>query len=210
MSDFVTLSCPNCGGKLEISPETISLSCQYCGVEHLVRNEAGSILLESFARCPICKRNDRVEKVSAVVDNQTSGIAIKLSPPKSPSPLPEPKGGLEFYQWGIIIIVVYCSILVFILSPIKSSSLMDIIVLIVLIALAPIINRKLIANEKKIFFSKLKPEWERAKQDWDEVFQKWKQLYYCSRDGIVYDPDTGESCDPDEIKEFIYKFSTVH
>ena len=65
MSDFVTLSCPHCGGKLEVSRNTLSLVCQHCGTEHLVRREEGSILLEGFARCPVRKRNDRVEKVSA-------------------------------------------------------------------------------------------------------------------------------------------------
>ena len=72
MNDFITLVCPTCGGKLNISSNTTSLVCQNCGNEHLVRREAGNIILESYARCPNCSRNDRVEKVSAIMNWQTS------------------------------------------------------------------------------------------------------------------------------------------
>lgn len=71
MSDFVTLICPACGGKLDISSSTASLICQQCGAEHIVRREAGNILLESFAQCPICHRNDKARKVSGVVSSHT-------------------------------------------------------------------------------------------------------------------------------------------
>jgi predicted RNA-binding Zn-ribbon protein involved in translation (DUF1610 family) len=80
MSDFVTLICPACGGKLDISPSTASLVCQFCGAEHIVRREAGNILLESFAQCPICHRNDKARKVSGIVSSHTvnmNGVTIE-------------------------------------------------------------------------------------------------------------------------------------
>ena len=43
MSDFITLLCPNCGGKLSISPNTSTLICQHCGIEYMVRWQAGNI-----------------------------------------------------------------------------------------------------------------------------------------------------------------------
>jgi hypothetical protein len=51
------------------------LTCQHCGNEHLVKQDAGgALLLESFARCPVCGRNDRCEKVTAVIASQSHAI----------------------------------------------------------------------------------------------------------------------------------------
>jgi predicted RNA-binding Zn-ribbon protein involved in translation (DUF1610 family) len=71
MSDFVTLQCPSCGGKLAIGSNVLSMKCEHCGVEHMIRREAGEVTLESYARCPICNRNDKAEKVTAILRSQT-------------------------------------------------------------------------------------------------------------------------------------------
>lgn len=71
MGDLITLNCPSCGGKLEISGNSSILTCNHCGSEYIVRREAGAISLETFARCPCCGRNDKVEKVSAIIRSNT-------------------------------------------------------------------------------------------------------------------------------------------
>lgn len=67
MSDLITLNCPSCGGKLQVDPDSSTLTCNHCGNEHFVHREGASVTLESYARCPKCGRNDRVEKVSAIL-----------------------------------------------------------------------------------------------------------------------------------------------
>jgi predicted RNA-binding Zn-ribbon protein involved in translation (DUF1610 family) len=67
MSDLITLNCPSCGGKLQVDPSSSTLTCNHCGNEHFVHRDGTSVKLESFARCPKCSRNDRVEKVSAIL-----------------------------------------------------------------------------------------------------------------------------------------------
>jgi predicted RNA-binding Zn-ribbon protein involved in translation (DUF1610 family) len=74
MEDIVQLTCPSCGGKLNVNPHSTLLTCQHCGTEHIVRREGNAISLESFARCPRCGRNDRAEKVSAIINSQTQNI----------------------------------------------------------------------------------------------------------------------------------------
>jgi len=74
MPDLISLICPSCGGKLQVSPNATSLTCQHCGNEHLVKHEAGAITLEAYARCPQCGRNDKSEKVSAVIASQSQEI----------------------------------------------------------------------------------------------------------------------------------------
>jgi hypothetical protein len=45
-SDFITLSCPNCGGRLQITPDVERFACQFCGYEHIVRRSGGIVSLE--------------------------------------------------------------------------------------------------------------------------------------------------------------------
>ena len=71
--DFIPAVCPSCGGKLQVDPSVDITTCQYCGTESIIRRDmTGSVTLEAYARCPLCKRNDRSEKVSAILHNQTS------------------------------------------------------------------------------------------------------------------------------------------
>jgi hypothetical protein len=52
------------------------MTCQFCGNEHMVKHETGGVIsLETYARCPVCGRNDKVEKVSAILVNQTQEIS---------------------------------------------------------------------------------------------------------------------------------------
>jgi predicted RNA-binding Zn-ribbon protein involved in translation (DUF1610 family) len=110
MPNLITLVCPTCGGKLKVSPNATTLVCQFCGNEHMVKHDAdGAIQLEAHGRCPICRRNDKVEKVSAVLATQThqvtgigtdganrqqvSTLGQRLQPPPQPDPnlkLPDP------------------------------------------------------------------------------------------------------------------------
>lgn len=76
MTELVSLMCPACGGKLQIAQNVTSIICQYCGTEHMVKHESGgTIMLEAYARCPVCGRNDKVEKVSAVIASQSHEIS---------------------------------------------------------------------------------------------------------------------------------------
>jgi len=71
MSDFITMQCPSCGGNLAVGNNALSLKCEHCGAEHMIRREADGIILESYARCPRCNRNDKAEKVTAIMRSQT-------------------------------------------------------------------------------------------------------------------------------------------
>ena len=73
-TDFITLACPSCGGKRTIKPGTISVKCNYCGNEYLVNPHGEGGLLEMTSQCPICHRNDRVEKVSSIIAHQIQHI----------------------------------------------------------------------------------------------------------------------------------------
>jgi hypothetical protein len=115
MSDFISLTCPHCGGQMQRLLEAISVRCPYCNTEHIFNSEVVSAeparksqtkkdLAEDAASfsdrgtlheresvdlsivCPLCKRNDRIQKVSGIVDteseNGASPLARRLTLPK--------------------------------------------------------------------------------------------------------------------------------
>jgi len=43
------------------------------------------------------------------------------------------------------------------------------------------------------------------KSSWEKAMVRWNRLYYCHRDGIVFDTENGETCQPTQMKEFVYK-----
>jgi hypothetical protein len=81
-SDFITLSCPNCGGKLQITSDIERFACQYCGHEHLVRRDAGAVSLEPVMQMMGQINNSMgmvgtgVHQLSNTAGRQASEVAI--------------------------------------------------------------------------------------------------------------------------------------
>lgn len=92
MDDLITLSCPSCGGQLKLESNTTNYTCYYCGQQHRLRIED----VEEYGRCPICRRNDKVEKVRGIVLKR-GNLSSRLAPPEDPEksfvyqPKPKPK-----------------------------------------------------------------------------------------------------------------------
>jgi len=69
MNDFVTLTCPSCGGKLQITNDIEQFVCGHCGNEHIVRRSGGII-----AVAPLI---EGIKKVQAGTDKTASELGIK-------------------------------------------------------------------------------------------------------------------------------------
>jgi hypothetical protein len=164
--------------------------------------------------CPVCGKDDAIQKVSAIVaSGQASGtlsgpsggaayvggkwgitggyttlsgsmateLAQKLAPPSEPS-----LGGgacllLFFIGGGIFEIVIALS----------TGEIWTFPIGIVTIAIGAI---------PLILYFKEKPKIE---ERFVKAKSKWARLYYCSRDDIVFDPQTGETCHPDNLGKFL-------
>jgi uncharacterized protein (DUF983 family) len=68
MSDFITLSCPSCGAKLEITQDVNRFACYHCGREHIVRRSGGIVSL-----APVV---DAINQVKSGVDRTAAELAI--------------------------------------------------------------------------------------------------------------------------------------
>jgi hypothetical protein len=68
MSDFVTLTCPSCGGKLQITNDIDRFACGHCGNEHVVKRGGGIVALSPVV--------EGLAKVQAGTDKTASELAI--------------------------------------------------------------------------------------------------------------------------------------
>lgn len=75
-SDFITLACPNCGGKLNITSDLERFACQFCGNEHIVRRSGGTVSLEPVMQM-MNTLNESMSRVSAISEKQAAEMAIK-------------------------------------------------------------------------------------------------------------------------------------
>lgn len=66
--DFITLACPSCGGKLEITNDIERFACGHCGREHIVKRSGGTVSL-----APIV---DSLKKVETGVDKTAAELAL--------------------------------------------------------------------------------------------------------------------------------------
>jgi hypothetical protein len=73
--DFITLSCPNCGGKLNITADVERFACQFCGHEHIVRRNDGGVSLEPVIQM-MGQINDNINSVGTGI-HRISGSAEK-------------------------------------------------------------------------------------------------------------------------------------
>jgi hypothetical protein len=65
MSEFITLSCPSCNGKLQITEDIDRFACIHCGNEHVVKRGGGIVSLK-----PV------LEQMSKGVDSTASELAL--------------------------------------------------------------------------------------------------------------------------------------
>ncbi|MGB6882371.1 MAG: hypothetical protein WBD86_03705 [Microgenomates group bacterium] len=182
--------------------------------------------------CPICKKDDAIQKVTAVV---SSGQATGT--------FSGPSGGIAHVagKWGVVggystLRGETMSTLSQFLSPLQErpkpwlsgccSKLLLVVSLLSLPFLALVLSDYDATPQKTAEFIAivlfvgggyfflscfLKRSYQKELVNWaDQESQRkketdvWERLYYCFRDDIVFDPKTGESCQPEELEQFLH------
>lgn len=69
MIEFVALTCPSCGAKLEIAKDVEQFACGYCNTEYIVRRNGGVVSLSPLA--------ENLRKIQSGTDKTASELAIK-------------------------------------------------------------------------------------------------------------------------------------
>src|SRR5689334_10154728 len=68
MADFVVLTCPNCGGKLQVTNDVDRFACGFCGTEMIVKRGGGIVSL-----APVMEGLTRIQ---GSMDRTASELAI--------------------------------------------------------------------------------------------------------------------------------------
>ena len=69
MGDFITLTCPSCGGKLQITSDINRFACAFCGIEHLVKRTPSLITL--------VPAEEALNNIQTNTDRTASELAIR-------------------------------------------------------------------------------------------------------------------------------------
>lgn len=229
---IVPLSCPKCGGSLEVDEFATKTKCPFCGTEHAIHNDGyGAIQLEFHARCPRCKRNDQ-SKVLAAVNRESTPLADLLNPPPQPphfdtipdSLEPGVVQRLERIQRRnlvelIIVLTVYVTLSAMALffgnaeSGVRLSSTTVITLLAAVFAYKPVTTRLEYRKTKAHLLSGLNSRrkhmletnriYDETISRWEASMAIWQRLYYCYRDDCVFMPNTERCCPPNHLSRFI-------
>jgi hypothetical protein len=68
MADYITLSCPSCGHKLQITEDLDRFACSACGNEHIVNRSGGIVSLK-----PVI---ESIQRLQVGVDKTAAELAI--------------------------------------------------------------------------------------------------------------------------------------
>ena len=222
MSDFITISCPSCGGMLSRGASTTTYTCDYCGQQHRLRVED----IEEFGRCPVCQRNDRVEIVRALY-NKGDNLSKRFAPPHKPEILrydPKAKpGSIEkptftprtpdprevknrkiFHIFSIVLLL-----LSFYFFAKSENMVIPILLLILACAsfLYPVIVDSIKDTEDACREQQILDDWKSKNQEinYQKAKRRYDNLYYCHRDDCVFIPGESGYAPSAKMDEFLFK-----
>ena len=69
MANFIQLTCPACGGKLELNNTIDRFACAHCGIEHAVSRGGGIVSLQ-----PVI---DRLQRIQSGTDRTAAELALQ-------------------------------------------------------------------------------------------------------------------------------------
>ncbi len=135
--------------------------------------------------CPKCGRSDCVTGIFELAEQQNT-LALRLSPPEKPSfnrPLVSLSEGLGclgalFFGSALFLAVTYGSIV--------AAIIFGLFVLLFSASFLLTILRGL--RERR--------ELDQRLFAWQQEMELWERQYYCSRDDLIFDPETGRTTAP--------------
>ena len=137
--------------------------------------------------CPVCHKADKVKKLQAAYNEGMERFA--------PPPLPGKTVSMLRYMFFSMLIVGICIFLILIFVGSESFGLAISIpeLLLVVVSLICIVSALILSY---IAFTKVVQgdrEAQKHYPEWDRAMERWNNLRYCSRDDVVFDPQTGKT-----------------
>lgn len=205
-------------------------------------------IMPIITRCPICGKDDKIQKVSAVVStnqhhgsssgssvgltydgdfavteaytslntNSISELAKALSPPDEPKRPPNFDGcfGCLGRLGRLFLVFTGFGLWFLLLTLAEVMKLDDMIVIIFAVCVGGalllwLFIRYLGKDAKEARLKAQKAQSESAflmeHLAWKTAMARWTRAYYCHRDGVVFDPETNETCPPEAMRQLFFK-----
>jgi NADH:ubiquinone oxidoreductase subunit 3 (subunit A) len=159
-------------------------------VRYLVNKEDVLFMVSSrrqLSPCPVCNRTDQVRKM------QTAYNAGELH--VAPPPMPESHTSMMKYIAIGMILVGIGAFLILVLISTDSFSWAQMIITLAFIVAALVLSFLAIRH-----IGQGDEEARRRYPIWDEAMANWNRLQYCSRDKVVFDPQTNKVLPDSAVK----------
>src|SRR2546425_2423488 len=147
--------------------------------------------------CPVCHQADKVKTLQAAYNEGLERFA--------PPPMPGKTVSMLRYMVGSMLIIGIC--IFFILVLVGSESFGQTFswaeLALVLLTLTAIVTGLILSY---VAFTKVvngDMEAQKRYAAWDRAMQNWNRLRYCSRDDVVFDPQTGETIAPETLASLL-------
>ncbi len=147
--------------------------------------------------CPICHKADAVKKLQTAYDE---GI-IRFAPPPMPTKTVSMLKYMMF-SMGIVALCVF-AIIIFVGSESFGQAFSIAELLLVLVTLICIVAALVLSY---VAFTKVVQgdnEARRHYSEWDRAVENWGRLRYCSRDDVVFDPQTGKTVSEEALNSLL-------
>jgi len=221
MNELITLICPSCGGKLTVQKGASTYVCDYCGQTHRLRNED----VEAFSRCPVCHRNDKVEKLTSIYkrqDNLARAFPLPEAPPFVIAELTDQQNPGVVKPFAIEPELKFVSIkkkqvraafdmelifgIAFIVTLISNPDKFLLPVLFLLLTLATLVfgiinDIKGQTDEKRVQAAID----EQVPLVLSSTTERYNTIYYCQRDDVIFIPGEEGPVPASEYVHFLYK-----
>ena len=171
------LLCLACGASLSSSGV-----CEFCGTAH---ESDGTLLVEHYARCPKCKRNDQVKKISSIPHQEIKllNLPVQLIPPKKPKFLSVDTGLLQ-PSINFALLFLLTLIVAFLLEDV-SGCIGPIVIFGAGSSITWMIYKKHVRSiEKKNYEKEMK--YNEQIGIYKSTVEKYEFSYYCCRDGTIF------------------------
>ncbi len=140
--------------------------------------------------CPVCSRADQVKKLQTAYNTGELHIA--------PPAMPEPKASMMKYILIGMVLVGIGAFLVLVMLSTTDFSWAQLAITLIFIVAALLLSAQAIRH-----IGRGDEEARRRYPVWDLAMANWNRLLYCSRDKVVFDPQTRKALSDSSTRDLL-------
>lgn len=140
--------------------------------------------------CPVCNRADQVKKMQTAYETGELHIA--------PPPMPESQAAMMKYVVTGMILVGIAVFLILIMVSTTGLEVVQVVITLLIIVSALVLSFMAIRH-----IGKGDEEARRRYPIWDLAMVNWNRLLYCSRDKVVFDPQSHKALSDSSTRDLL-------